>query len=119
GVFPFIFHVTASTGGSVLATFGVGIFETHVPVPFVSQHRNHLAMFGHGVGFPVVVVHAAVAGGTGFRFARFRCREFMTGVAVVAFVLVGVTHGSAFSHFALRHRCTYCGFDVGCVVQGV
>src|SRR6185437_12468211 len=102
-VFAFIFEVAARAGRGSLATLGVRILERYVPVPFVAHHGDDLAMLAHGVSFPVVVVHAAVAGGTRFGLARFGCGEFVPGVAGVAFVLVGMAHAAAFGDFALQH----------------
>src|SRR6185437_7338656 len=118
-VFAFIFEVAARAGRGSLATLGVRILERYVPVPFVAHHGDDLAMLAHGVSFPVVVVHAAVAGGTRFGLARFGCGEFVPGVAGVAFVLVGMAHAAAFGDFALRHGGKDGNFYVGFPVQGV
>ena len=76
-------------------------------------------MLAHGVGFPVVVVDTAVAGGARFGLAGFGRGEFVPGVAHVAFVLVGVAHAAAFGDLALGHGGKYGNFDVGFPVQGV
>ena len=68
-VFAFIFEVAARAGRGGLATFGVGVLERGFPVPFVAHHGDDLAVLAHGVGFPVVVVYPAVAGGARFGLA--------------------------------------------------
>ena len=118
-VFAFIFKVAAGTGRGGLSAFGVGVLQRRIPVPLVAHHGDDLAVLAHGVGFPVVVVYPAVAGGARFRLARFGRGEFVTGVAGVAFVLVGVAHAAAFGYLTLRHGGKHGYFYVGFPVQGV
>ena len=119
GVFAFILEVAAGTGGGGLPAFGVGVLQGDFPVPFVAHDGHDLAVLAHGVGFPVVVVYAAVAGGARFGMAGFGRGEFVPGVAHVAFVLVGVAHAAAFGDLALGHGGKYGNFDVGFPVKRV
>src|SRR5688500_2780558 len=67
--FAFILEVAALAGRGSLPALGVGVLQRYVPVPFVAHDGHGLAVLAHGVRFPVVVVHAAVAGGAGLRLA--------------------------------------------------
>src|SRR6185312_6873705 len=118
-VLAFILEVAAGTDGRCLPALGVGVLQGCVPVPLVAHDRYGLAVLAHGVGFPVVVVYSAVAGGAGFGMTRFGSREFVPRVAGVAFVLVGVAHAAAFGNLALWHGGKYGYFDVGLPVQCV
>ena len=115
----FVFHVTARAGRSSLPAFAVSVGKLDIPVPFAAHHRHDLAVLGHGVGFPVVVVNPAVTGGAGFRLAGFGRREFVPGVAAIAFVLVGVALAAAFGDLALGHGGKYRNLYVGFPVQGM
>src|SRR6185295_859091 len=65
--FPLIFHVTALASWIALPALGHRILELHVPIPLSFIFLVSQSMLGPVVGFPVVMVGAAVAGAAGFR----------------------------------------------------